>query len=385
MSASPVTVVLAGIGGYGYYYLQELWNSYSPDEVRLAGVVDPDPGRSGHLPRLQALKVPVFPDMDSFYHAGHRADLAIVVSPIQFHAVQSITALRGGSRVLCDKPLCAAVAEADSMIAAERETGLPIMVGYQWSWSDAIQRLKRDLIDGAWGRPLRAGTICLWPRGYDYYARNSWAGAIRTAGGRPVNDSPANNAAAHFLHNLLFLLGEEMHTGAEPLGLEAFLRRAYPIENFDTIACRIETRRCPDIYFFASHVTAETLDPMFEIVCEQGRIVFGGERREIMAETPAGDTRVYGSPDADQFKKLHDAVASVRTGARPLCGAAAARAQTVCIAMLQELAIDSFPPESIRKDPGGQRLYVEGLGKTLEDCYHTHSMPAAAPHSRRKR
>ena len=38
-----------------------------------------------------------------------------------------------------------------------------VAIGYQWSFSDAIQKLKADVIAGIFGKPRRLKTLVLWP------------------------------------------------------------------------------------------------------------------------------------------------------------------------------------------------------------------------------
>ena len=50
----------------------------------------------------------------------------------------------------------------------------------------------------------------LWPRDERYYSRNGWAGVKRTNDGTWILDSPTNNACAHFLHNMFYVLGDRI-------------------------------------------------------------------------------------------------------------------------------------------------------------------------------
>ncbi len=47
------------------------------------------------------------------------------------------------------------------------------------------------------------------------------AGRIATETGDVVHDSPLNNATAHYLHNMLYVLGATRETTAMPVSLEA--------------------------------------------------------------------------------------------------------------------------------------------------------------------
>jgi len=102
--------------------------------------------------------------------------------------------------------------------------------------------LKRDLLDGRYGRPLRLATLCAWPRDRAYYRRNSWAGRLRDGdSGAWVLDSPANNAMAHFLHNALFLLGPAMTHSALPAAVTAELAARIRSRAPTRPACRVLT------------------------------------------------------------------------------------------------------------------------------------------------
>lgn len=57
-------------------------------------------------------------------------DVVVIGSPAQFHAVQTIAALKAGKRmVLVEKPLCSTLEEADAIAHAARETGGMVVVG----------------------------------------------------------------------------------------------------------------------------------------------------------------------------------------------------------------------------------------------------------------
>jgi predicted dehydrogenase len=376
--STPPRVLLAAIGGYGYHYLHALLDEVPPQRAALAGVVDPFAKESAAWPRVRELGVPVVGDVEAFFAAGHHADLTVVSSPIHFHIPQSLSALAGGSHVLCDKPLGATVPDVDRIVGARDRAGRFVMVGYQWSFSDAIQSLKRDLLAGRYGRPLRLATLCAWPRDRAYYRRNSWAGRLRDgATGAWVLDSPANNAMAHFLHNALFLLGPDMERSALPEAVTAELARAYPIESADTVACRILTDGGCEVLFLASHVTEHAIEPRFRLECESGAIEYGESGRRVVGTTSDGDVRDYGDPDAThQFQKLFVAINNVRRPGSGVCGVEAAAAQTVCVIAMHESAAEIVPfPALLRRGHPDEQLHVLRLEEELLRCYRFSVLP----------
>jgi predicted dehydrogenase len=382
VSAAPaVRVLMVAIGGYGHYYLQTLLQDVSPERACLAGVVDPEARRARAWPWVRERGVPVFDDVESFYAAGHSADLALVVSPLHWHVPQSCAALANGSHVLCDKPLGATIQEARALTDARDRAGRRVMIGYQWSYSDAIQGLKRDILSGRFGRARRFSALCAWPRDLAYYRRNDWAGRLRDAATeRWLLDGPANNAMAHFLHNLLYLGGPAVDRSASPGAVEGELYRAYEIESCDTAACRVVADGGLELLFYASHVTAEPIQPRFRLEFERAIVSFGEDSQTIVARMADGSDLDYGAPDdTPQFRKLHDAIAAVHdTDAVVVCGPEAASAQTLAVNGLHESAGVAlpFPERLVRRDH--ERAVVEGLAGALERSYREGRLPSEA-------
>lgn len=377
-SVEPVRVLMVAIGGYGYHYLRTLLDEVPAERAALAGVVDPFARNSPAWPVVEALGVPVFETVERFYDAGHVADLAVVSSPIHLHVPQSLASLARGSAVLCDKPLAATVQETRALAAARDRSGRFVLVGYQWSYSAAVQGLKRDLLAGRFGRPRRVVTLCCWPRGLAYYRRNNWAGRLRDAEtGAWILDSPANNAMAHFLHNACFLMGPAMHLSAMPSRVRAELYRANPIESADTAACRASLDNGCELLFLASHATELVVQPRFRIECDEAIVTCGEDDRTITARLRSGEVRQYGDPDATpQFTKLHTAVARIREAGDPVCGIEAAAAQTLCVNAMHDSVPDIVPfPRELVMMRDDEHIGIQGLGDTLLNCYQRSLLP----------
>ncbi|MBL7092636.1 Gfo/Idh/MocA family oxidoreductase [candidate division KSB1 bacterium] len=374
-----ILVLMVGIGGYGFYYFLTLLDEFPKGKVKLAGIVDPYVKQSPIYDRIAKLDIPVFSEIKDFYENGLAADLAVISSPIHFHVPQSIIALKNGTNVLCEKPISATVQETDELIRAKNESGKWVSIGYQWFYSKAIQSLKNDIKKGLFGKPIRLKTLVLWPRDDSYYNRNNWAGRIKDDSGSWILDSPANNAAAHFLFNMLFLLGDETESSAIPKELLAECYHANPIKNYDTIACRIFAHDEVELLFYTSHATKKKMGPVFEFKFEDGIVRFGGAFKEIVATDNKGNKKYYGSPDdCPQFLKLFRAVDACSNPEPVLCGLEAARAHTVCVNGIQEstVEINTFPKSIINRDEKNNRWWVTGLDKILMDCYENNRLPS---------
>ncbi len=377
--SARVSVVLVGIGGYGEAYLSALLDSFEPGEFSIAGAVEPAPERCGRLADLRALDVPVYGALGEFY-AERSADLAVISSPIHYHCPQTCTALENGSHVLCEKPLGATIQGALRMIAARQEAGRFVAIGYQWSFSRAIQELKRDIRGGLFGAPRRLSTLVLWPRRHSYYRRNNWAGRIRDDEGRWILDSPVNNATAHFLHNMFYCLGEEWNTSAAPPEVTGELYRANDIENYDTAALRCHTAGGVEVLYFSSHAVSELLGPVLRYEFEDAAVTMKGMGGELTARTADGSEKSYGTPCNAPDEKLRQCMEAARDDGGVACPIEAAAAQTLCMNGLQESAgtITDFP-EAMRRtegEAGDEITWAEGLYEALTECWEAGALPS---------
>jgi predicted dehydrogenase len=379
MVQSPVSIVLVGIGGMGGIYVRELLDSRERNTFRIAGAVDPEPGRCPRLDELRAAGVPIVASLEAFYR-NRTAELAIISSPIQFHADQTSFALARGSHVLCEKPVAGTIEEARRMMDAERAAGRRVSVGYQWSFSPAVQALKTDIMAGLFGRPRRLKCLYLWPRDEPYYARNDWAGKKRDAAGRWILDGPAQNAMAHDLHNMFYVLGRERAASARPSEVEAELCRAYPIENHDTAAVRARTEDGVEILLYVTHVPRGEKGPHFAYEFERAVVRCSSRTSGVWAEFLSGERKDYGVPDAAPMAKLWEVIRCVRSGESPACGLEAASSQTLCVNGMEDSmpAVLEFPAAMRRavEEKGARRVIVDGLDEALEACYEAGALPS---------
>jgi len=377
--SQTVSVVLVAVGGYGNTYVGALLDREDPGAHRIAGVVDPYFERCARLTELKARNVPFYDTLSEFY-AEHDADLAIVSSPINLHCPHTCEALANGANVLCEKPLGATIQEAERMIAARDQADKFVAIGYQWSFSEAIQSLKRDVIRGRFGKPLRLKTLVAWPRNRAYYSRNNWAGARDDGRGGWVLDSPVNNATAHYLHNMFYVLGDRTDRSARPARVTGELYRANDITNFDTGVARIVTEDGVEMLYAASHAVSGRRGPEFVYEFEDGVVRLGDASPEIEARYGGGWLKSYGNPNQEGNTKLWDAIRAARGEGEIVCGPEAASSQTLAVNGMQDSTPDivEFPPEFIKTSgEGSARITcVEGLEDVLAQCFEQNRLPS---------
>lgn len=385
--ATPLKIVLSGIGGYGGTYVHRLLDQPQPDAFALVGVVDPYASASPRYGDLVAAGIPVYPSLDAFF-AEHSADLACLCCPIQFHKEQTLCSLRHGVHVLCEKPVCPVIDDVREMIAARDAAGKAVSIGYQWSHSAAIQALKRDVLAGKYGKALRMKTIVLWPRNHGYFHRGiGWAAHKKDKNGSWILDSVAANATAHYLHNMLYVAGPAIDRSARVAHMQAETYRANDIEMYDTCALRLRTDAGTEMLYLVSHAVKpeETRNPEFVYEFERGT-VFTERTAEnkllIRGRLSDGAMIEYGCPDENNNWKIDWAMAVARGEEPVLCGLEAASEHTRCINRIEELIPESPRLQNVKtietQDAAGQTMvwtYAEGLATVLNRCYGEGLLP----------
>lgn len=383
-----VKILLVGIGGYGQTYVHHILDGKEP-RAQVVGLVDPYPQSCGRLNEFTAQGIPLYDSMEAFFADGGRAQLAVISTPIQFHTPQILLALSHGMHVLCEKPLCGDARDIEALENAAEAAGKYVGIGFQWSHSKAILALKRDVMSGKFGRAEDLRTLILWPRDAKYYARGiGWAGKKATPDGRLIYDSVINNATAHYLHNILFLLGGE-GTAKAPESIRAELYRANPIENFDTAKVDLTFPGGAQAHMLASHAVDTEINPLFIYKFENASVCYANDddacTRSLMpvGYTAYGHIQVlfsdgttadYGDPFDDQCRKLTLAIDAVLSGnAEAVCGITAASVHTRLIDHIQNHAkICDFSAEELRKKD--LLTYADGLAQRMLAAFRDPSL-----------
>lgn len=369
-------ILLVGISGYGATYVRAMLDAPEAESLQLVGVVDPNAERCDRIDELRSRGAEVHPDLKSFYQQGGAADLAIISTPIHLHAEQTIYCLQQESHVLCEKPAAATVEQLRSMALAAEKAGRVLAVGYQWSWTDAIQNLKRAIQAGEFGRPIRFKSLILWPRPRSYFTRNQWAGRIRV-GGSTVNDSPVQNATAHYLHNCFYLLGDDPLKSALPANIDARTYRANDIENYDTAFVQTRTVDGTEILYLCSHTIREQLGPILTYEFEDAVLTYDPESG-FTARYRNGNLRSYGNPASENANhKTWRTLDAIRGTAPCLCDAEAALPHAICVEAIQSVRTETVPVDRARPTRDGPEgiVYVEGLDKIMVDAYQRWEFP----------
>ncbi len=117
--------------------------------ARLAGVASPTPGKaSAFAQKHEALNA--FEDYRRLLELSE-VDIVLLCLPNDLHCEAAELAASAGKHVMCEKPLCVTLAEADRMIAACAKAGVKLMYAEELCFTPKYVRAKQLVDEGALG------------------------------------------------------------------------------------------------------------------------------------------------------------------------------------------------------------------------------------------
>ena len=116
----------------------------------LTGVASPTPGRLNDF--ADRFKVPFKTQDYRELLARDDVDMVILALPNYLHSQATIDAARAGKHVVCEKPLCVTLDEADRMIAEARDAGVLLMYAEELCFTPKYLRVKQLVDEGALGK-----------------------------------------------------------------------------------------------------------------------------------------------------------------------------------------------------------------------------------------
>ena len=132
--------------GLGHYSTGELAPALAnARHCRLAGVITGDPekgrrwSRQHHFPEKNIYSYDTIADIAS----NRDIDIIYVVTPPGLHRDHVVAAAKTGKHIVCEKPMANSVAECDEMIAACRNAGVQLSIGYRLAFEPHHQELDR--------------------------------------------------------------------------------------------------------------------------------------------------------------------------------------------------------------------------------------------------
>ncbi len=207
-----------------------------------------------------------YTDYEKFLaHPG--LQIVTICTPSGLHADQGCRAAAAGKHVLVEKPIEITLERTDKLIRTCDEAKVKLGVIFQSRFMPAVQRLKRALDEGKFGRLLMGDAYIKWYRAPEYYAAGSWHGTLALDGGGALI-----NQAIHTLDLLRWMMGPAETVFA----MKSALR--YPhIEAEDTLVGTIRFQNGALGVIEAATSVSPGFKRRLEISGEHGTVILDGD------------------------------------------------------------------------------------------------------------
>lgn len=218
--------------------------------------------------------------------ADQNVDAVVVATPNRFHCEQTIAAARAGKHILCEKPMCNSVAEAESMIHTAKEAEVTLMVGFSDRFNQPCLEAKERIDAGEIGDPVMILARRCHPkslvRGRDWLNDTETGGVLNYAGAHNID------MICWFMNSKPVRVYAEM--GQLVLEGQDFTDCAVMTFRFENgaVAVLYESFAYPDPY-------PHSVDRSIEVLGKKGRILVDLMRQPLTV-------------DSERGFRLHDAV-----------------------------------------------------------------------------
>lgn len=193
-------------------------------------------------------------------------DVVSICTESGYHANHTIDCLNKGKHALVEKPMALSVKDADEMIRIAREKNLKLGVCHQNRFNPPIQKLRRAIEEGRFGKLINGTARILWTRDDNYYRQAPWRGTKALDGGTLMNQ------CIHNIDLLQWMMGSEIERVYCERG--TFLRNI-AMEDFGAILIRFKNGSI-GIVEGSACIYPKNLEETLSIFGEKGTVVIGG-------------------------------------------------------------------------------------------------------------
>jgi len=173
--SSEVRVCVVGVGRAGMVHARNF--RWHVPYAELVAVVDADAERARAAARELDLGDRFYTDLEQALQKVP-FDAVVITTPTFTHASLALQAAAAGKHIFCEKPMALTLEECDRMIAAAQQAGVVLQIGFMRCFDPPFVEAKRQIDEGAIGRPLIVRTLTRGPG-----LPPEWAHDIRVSNG----------------------------------------------------------------------------------------------------------------------------------------------------------------------------------------------------------
>lgn len=314
-------VAVIGCGRISYKGIEAIVNN--KECLRLVAACDPVEDKAvakknEYLEKInREVKVNVYKDYKDMIEQEN-IDIVYIATESGYHPEISINCMNKGINVIVEKPMALSTKEAEEMIACAKKNGVKLCIAHQNRFNKAVQKLRKEIEAGSFGKLVNGTARILWNRNMGYYEQAPWRGTYELDGGTLMNQ------CIHNIDLLQWMMNSEVDTVYAQCG--TFLRKIEG-EDFGAIIVKFKNGAIGIIEGSAC-VYPKNLEETLSIFGEKATICIGGiavnkietwrvegseeSEEAVLAAQDDDPDNVYGSGHTMLFKDVVDAIGSNR-------------------------------------------------------------------------
>lgn len=133
-----------------------------------------------------------------------KPELISIATESGIHAEIALFCIENGVNVIIEKPMAMNIADAEKIIALAREKGVKVAACHQNRFNIAVQKMRKALEAGRFGKLSHGSIHVRWNRDKGYYDQAKWRGTWAQDGGALMNQ------CIHGIDLLRWMMGDEV-------------------------------------------------------------------------------------------------------------------------------------------------------------------------------
>jgi predicted dehydrogenase len=286
---SKINFAIIGCGRISKNHIEALINN--SDDCKLVALCDIVENKAIERKKqyensIEGTSVKVYTDYIQMLK-NEKIDVVSICTESGYHANNAIDCLNHGKHVLIEKPMALSLEDADKIIELGKEKNLKVGVCHQNRFNPPIQKLRRAVEEGRFGKIINGTARILWTRDQNYYDQAPWRGTKDLDGGTLMNQ------CIHNIDLLQWMMGSEVENVHCERG--TFLRNI-EMEDFGAILIRFKNGSI-GIVEGSACVYPKNLEETLSIFGENGTVVIGGLAVNKIKTWQFADERNYDKED----------------------------------------------------------------------------------------
>ena len=147
-----------------------------------------------------------YTDYQEMLNVHSDLEIVAIATPSGNHAEIALYCIECGINVIVEKPMAMSIADAEKIICRSEEKGVVVCACHQNRFNIAVQKTRKALEEGRFGKLSHGSIHVRWNRNRNYYEQAPWRGTWIDDGGCLMNQ------CIHGIDLLRWMMGDEVDT-----------------------------------------------------------------------------------------------------------------------------------------------------------------------------